>query len=225
MRFKIPLFIMILSISTFGASIVLTPETLIKSEDQIPDFEAIIPAEFGGWVTYERPFLNVVDPELQESVDAIYNETLIRTYVNKAEQTAIMLSLAYGIDQRDSMQVHKPEICYPAQGFVLRDQRRNSFQFNDRLIPIKQLDTQRRNRREFVTYWILVGDQLAKSNTDGKLIKLKYGFKGVIPDGLLFRVSSVGMNANQHYTMQQSFLEELLRAIDTKDLPKVIGVK
>ena len=118
-----------------------------------------------------------------------------------------------------------PPTPLPHTARDLRDQRRNSFQFNDRLIPIKQLDTQRRNRREFVTYWILVGDQLAKSNTDGKLIKLKYGFKGVIPDGLLFRVSSVGMNANQHYTMQQSFLEELLRAIDTKDLPKVIGVK
>jgi EpsI family protein len=31
----------------------------------------------------------------------------------------IMLSIAYGKNQSDALQLHKPEICYPAQGFTL----------------------------------------------------------------------------------------------------------
>ena len=30
-----------------------------------------------------------------------------------------MLSIAYGKNQSDALQLHKPEICYPAQGFTL----------------------------------------------------------------------------------------------------------
>ena len=33
-------------------------------------------------------------------------------------------SIIYGSDQRRSLQVHKPEVCYPAQGFVLNRTKR-----------------------------------------------------------------------------------------------------
>jgi hypothetical protein len=32
----------------------------------------------------------------------------------------IMLSFAYGGDQHGSLLAHNPEVCYPAQGFVLK---------------------------------------------------------------------------------------------------------
>ena len=49
----------------------------------------------------------------------------------------IMLSIAYGEDQRDGMKLHYPEVCYPAQGFQSR-----SFQ-----IRADQLSTTARPRQ------------------------------------------------------------------------------
>jgi EpsI family protein len=42
----------------------------------------------------------------------------VSAYVN-ASGYRIMLSLAYGSDQRGALQAHKPEVRYPAQGFTL----------------------------------------------------------------------------------------------------------
>jgi len=202
------------------------PALIITSVEQIPDFETIIPQELTDWTAVEQSVNLIVDPTLQAAVDKIYNTTLNRNYINEVGES-VMLSIAYGIDQSDSMQVHKPEICYPAQGFVLKNQKYDSFSYAERNIPIKQLDTQRNNRREFVTYWILVGNTIAKSNFNAKLIKLNYGFDGLIPDGLLFRVSSIGKgkDADKHYLLQKQFLRDLLSSLNPQDLNTVIGVK
>jgi len=65
------------------------------------------------WREDPQRIVQVVDPQTRELLDKLYSETLSRTYVN-ANGYRIMLSLAYGSDQRDSLQVHKPEVCYPA---------------------------------------------------------------------------------------------------------------
>ena len=61
----------------------------------------------------------MVNPQTQELLDKLYSEVLTRVYVN-ASGYRIMRSLAYGFDQRGAMQAHMPEVCYPAQGFILK---------------------------------------------------------------------------------------------------------
>ena len=39
-----------------------------------------------------------------------------------------MLSLAYGDDQRADLTAHKPEVCYPAQGFQLHANKEDGLQ-------------------------------------------------------------------------------------------------
>ena len=80
--------------------------------------EEIVPTQFGEWKMLRDSGTQMVNPETKELLDSLYSQILSRTYVN-AKGYRIMLSLAYGDDQRGGLQAHKPEVCYPAQGFKL----------------------------------------------------------------------------------------------------------
>ena len=80
--------------------------------------EAMVPTQFGDWREMPQGNVQVVNPQTKELLDKLYSQLLSRVYVNAAGYR-IMLSLAYGSDQRGALQAHKPEVCYPAQGFFL----------------------------------------------------------------------------------------------------------
>ncbi|MBV5336464.1 MAG: EpsI family protein, partial [Deltaproteobacteria bacterium] len=90
---------------------------LIDGRDPI-NLQTLVPTAFGDWREEVQTSAMIVDPQQKETIDKIYKQTLSRTYIN-ASGERVMLSLAYGDDQRDSMQLHYPEVCYPAQGFQL----------------------------------------------------------------------------------------------------------
>jgi EpsI family protein len=137
-----------------------------------------------------------------------------------------MLSIAYGGDQRDSMQVHKPEVCYPANGFQILQINTGTLHLtqDQRNIPVKRLITQQGERVEPVTYWIKVGDQVAVEGLKWKLAQLKYGLTGRIPDGLLFRISSITTNATQGFAIQSEFVNALLTAIPLESRTQLAGI-
>ena len=78
-----------------------------------------VPEAFGEW-RLDRSITPVLpDPGLQSMLDALYSQTLARTYINPQGQR-IMLSIAYGSDQsNEATAVHRPEFCYSAQGFTV----------------------------------------------------------------------------------------------------------
>ena len=55
----------------------------------------------------------------------------------------------------------------------------------------------------------MVGDRVTLSGTEQKLAQLAYSTRGVIPDGMLVRVSSIDQNAESAWLMQQSFIADL----------------
>ncbi len=72
-------------------------------------------ASLPGWS--ERPSNAIVAPAEENSLAArLYNQSLARLYVNAAGE-GVMLVIAYGNTQSDSLQLHRPEVCYPAFGF------------------------------------------------------------------------------------------------------------
>ena len=78
--------------------------------------EPTVPQSFGDWTELPDQPAQVVNPQTKELLDTLYSQILTRTYVNK-DGYRIMLSMAYGDDQRGGLQAHRPEVCYPAQGF------------------------------------------------------------------------------------------------------------
>ena len=52
------------------------------------------------------------------------------------------------------------------------------------------------------------------SGTDKKLEELRYGLHGEIPDGMLFRVSSIDTNTQSAFSLQESFVRDLLNSLE-----------
>ncbi len=192
--------------------------------DQAPplSLEHIVPKQFGSWQLDDKVIPVVVDPQTQDKLDKIYNQTLARTYVNSAGQR-IMLSIAYGGDQGDGMQLHRPEICYTAQGFQVAKQALGQLATDYGVLPVKRILALLGQRSEPITYWIVVGDTATTGGMNQKLQQLKYGLTGKIPDGMLVRVSSIDHDDARAYDAQEKFLREMLAAMPEADRARIAG--
>ena len=210
----------------FAASIgaiVAKPSAKLADEQPAISLEAMIPKQFGDWREEPQRFVQVVNPQTQELLDKLYSQILARTYVN-AQGYRIMLSLAYGSDQRGSLQAHKPEVCYPAQGFTLHRNEASQLVTPYGEIPARRLATTLGPRQEPVTYWFTVGDQAVIGRTQKRLIDLRYGLTGRIPDGMLFRVSSIDADPAQAYRQQDVFVAQLLAAVSPAERKRLSGL-
>ena len=189
-----------------------------------PNLETRFPERFGDWRIDARAAMVQPSPETQALLNSIYNQTLTRTYVN-ATGDRIMLSVAYGGDQSDGTRAHVPEVCYPAQGFQITAKANGQLKLANRLVAVRQLMTNMGTRNEPVTYWLVVGDQVTVSRTDQKLAQFRLGLKGLIPDGMLVRVSNIDANMTHGYQLQAAFLSELADAIPEASRDRVFGAK
>jgi len=206
-----------------GMALALKPTVRIVDSEPRLDLETLIPKPFGDWKIDETIVPLISNPEQQALIKKIYNQTLTRTYVNSNGEH-IMLSIAYGGDQSDNMAVHKPEICYPAQGFqILKNPTISSFATGEGSIPVKRLVATQGRRIEPITYWTTVGDTVAVNGLKWKLQQLKYGLTGKIPDGLLFRISSIQADDTKAYHIQDAFTRDLLKAMSPDGRQRIIG--
>jgi EpsI family protein len=197
----------------------------VKAADQGPSIslEKMIPEKFGDWRNEPYRVSQVVNPQTQELLDKLYSQILTRTYVNP-EGYRIMLSLAYGSDQRGSLQAHKPEVCYPAQGFKLNRTEALPLSTPIGAIPAQRLMTSLGLRQEPVTYWFTMGDKAVQSKLERRLVQLSYGLTGRIPDGLLFRISSIDADQARANRYHDQFVNQLLEAIPPGDRVRLSGL-
>jgi EpsI family protein len=207
--------------ASLGA-VVVRPSAKLSDERKI-SLEAMVPKQFGDWREQPELFAQVVNPQTQELLDKLYSQILARTYVNSSGYR-IMVSLAYGSDQRGSLQAHKPEVCYPAQGFTLQKNEAGQLVTSYGDIPVRRLFTTMGARKEPVTYWFTVGDQAVMGTTQKKLVELRFGLTGRIPDGMLFRVSSLDGDLPRAYQMQEQFVKQLLQTVPSADRKRLSGL-
>lgn len=213
----------------FGAAIaaaVLTPRHYLAQERGAHvDLEKAVPAAFGDWRLDDRAAIAVVNPQSTELLARLYEQTVSRVYVDR-EGHAVMLAIAYGSDQRDSLALHYPEVCYPAQGHDVTSNRISAIALGGTRIPVRRLETNFRGGRfEPVTYWTMLGDKLILGGVRKKLVELHYGLQGEIPDGLLFRVSSIGTDSANQFALQDRFVRDLLAALDPASRLRLAGLQ
>ena len=198
-------------------------ERLVEQTGKL-ELENLIPHEFAGWKLDERQSAAVVNPQEQGLQGRIYQQVLSRTYIHAASQRSIMLSIAYGENQNRSNDLHVPDVCYSAGGFRIERKEFANIQTTQGLIPVKRLIAQRLQRREPLTYWTIIGDQVATSAVGSKLIALSYGLRGTVPDGMIFRVSSVGVADEQAFVNQQEFVKNLMDALPSDGRKRLAGL-
>lgn len=197
--------------------------TYVLADHMAPiSLEKNIPTQFGEWREDRSGPTHVVNQQVQEALDKLYTEILSRTYVGPGG-ARVMLSIAYGRNQADDKAVHYPEVCYPAQGFNIVSRTVTSVDINGKTVPAKLLVAKVQERVEPITYWVTVGDKVALNGLQHKKAQLTYGFSGVIPDGLIFRVSSIGADAKTQWAAQQAFVNALMKAVSPEVRPRLMG--
>ncbi|MDP3584450.1 MAG: EpsI family protein [Thiobacillus sp.] len=205
-----------------GLALALKPtDKLVGSGPEI-NLETLIPERLGDW-KIDQTIVMLISPDQQQALEEVYSQTLTRTYINSAGKR-IMLSLAYGGTHGEGMQLHRPENCYPAQGFQLVTDTQAVIlptQYGE--LPIKRLVAAQGSRNEPITYWTVVGDQHTQFGWRMKLAQMRYTLTGVIPDGMLVRVSSIDRDETGAYEIQADFIQALLASMNDAERERITG--
>ena len=210
-----------MALVSVGATLAM-PKPQVVSKSQIPDLEALLPSTFGRW-TVDRSIVPLEVPaDMAQMLATIYDRTVSRTYVNDAGER-VMLSVAYGANQSRALQLHKPEVCYVAQGFRLAELRPGQWSAGGFSIPTMHMVTSMGARVEPVTYWLRIGDDIARGWLEQNKVRLKYGTRGLIPDGLLFRVSSIGGDPAKGFELQRRFVDEMIKEMNPAAKKVILG--
>ena len=187
------------------------------------DLEAVLPDNFEGWQRLNITSAEVVNPQSSTLLGRLYSQVVNRVYENEAGER-VMLSIAYGEDQRGGLQAHKPDFCYPAQGFMVSSTQPGSLQTPYGDIPVVRMETSAGSRFEPLTYWTTVGDIAISSGFQRRMVELEYGLKGLIPDGLVFRVSSIESDSARAFIVHESFVVKFLSVLSPPLRNRVSGV-
>jgi EpsI family protein len=209
-----------------AAAYAMTPRIKLAQLNGGLNLEAAIPREFGEWKMDQRGYGGIVNPQTEQLLKATYNQILTRTYVNQAG-ARVMLSIAYGEDQTDTgTELHHPEICYPAQGFQLTGQSYAEIPTPYGKLRTKRLDTSLgASRPEPVTYWIVVGREVALTGSEKRLAELRHGLRGEVVDGLLFRISTIDGDKIRAYSQHTQFTMALLAAVRPEIRVRLAGLQ
>lgn len=200
----------------------LTPHRLMARTQAVFDVESNIPYAFAGWSRLNG--VQAVKPPPESLEALIYNQEISRAFVD-AEGHVVFLVVAYGESQSDRLQLHHPEVCYTGQGFRVTKPVTSKFQWSPDAtpIPLTRLTATREDRVEPISYWMRIGYDVANSNWARQGLKLKYGLRGWIPDGALFRVSTIGLKPELGFSVQDRFIRDLLAAVTPQTRAFMIG--
>lgn len=171
-------------------------------------FGKLIPEQLGPW-RYATQSGLVLPPEDQLS-RTLYEQLLTRVYTD-GRADPVMLVMAYSSVQEGRLQVHRPEVCYPAAGFSIIENSAATVPINDSFsIPVRFLAADRGARREYVMYWTRIGDSMPVRWFDQRLMMAKANLQGFIPDGLLARVSVISDDRDEAMATLTRFVQALV---------------
>jgi EpsI family protein len=202
---------------------VLAPHELMARTSASLNLETVIPKSFGVWTVV--PGIAPVTPadpegyvEPDEHSARIYSQEVGRGYTD-GQGNIVMLMVAYGPVQNFRLKAHRPEMCYTASGFRVSAKTGAEVFYRAGEPPLKvaHLVAERESRFEPISYWMRVGNDITTGAIGSQLIRLKYGLRGIIPDGALIRVSTVGLPKEASYQLQDQFIRDLLTAVAPGD--------
>lgn len=208
----------------------LTPRE--DQRDTVAPLASLVPTRFAEW--REVPLgADAVDPRTQSpgetDREAPYDDVLMRGYTNP-QGDIVMLALAYGSHQRQEVKIHRPELCYTAQGFeVLRRSPVDLPLLGISAQPARaaRMLVQGADRVETVSYWIRIGDLYSRGAWKTRSYIFTEGLSGRLVDGILVRVSQVVPDAAsatpQRFALQEDFLVQLVRALPADARSLLVG--
>jgi len=152
----------------------------------------------------------LVRPAEDSEKKSIYDQEVSRLYLGE-NLPAVMLMIAYGSTQSDTLQLHRPEFCYPASGFEISETQASPQPVgSDQIIPASFFTGVRGDRTEHVLYWTRLGDQFPDSWVGQHIARMKNSLRGLVPDGVLVRASLISPDSTEAHATLKEFLEQLV---------------
>jgi EpsI family protein len=212
----------LLLVSASGLAHITKPTIHLADQHAKVDLESMFPPAFGEWRVDTNIPVAIVSPDVEAQLKSLYAQTIARTYVGP-RGARIMLSVAYGGDQSDATRAHRPDVCYPVQGFDILSNSDARIKVGPTEMPVRHMVAKLGQRYEPVTFWFVVGEHVAVSGQQQKLAQLRYGVRGIIPDGMLVRVSSIDPNTEAAYRLQARFIADMRAAMPQPVQLRVFG--
>lgn len=185
-----------------------------------PALEQLVPERFGNWSTFKTSAIQVglTDGTAASDINQPYDQTVMRTYVD-TQGHVIQVALAWGRHQRQEVKIHRPELCYPAQGLKVESLQEISFPLKtpsgEPVYGKRMIARDQRGMKEVVSYWIRIGHIYSSGALATRQHILLEGLAGEVTDGILVRVSQRIANDQDEaaaFQRQESFLTSLVAA-------------
>ncbi|WP_363181822.1 exosortase-associated protein EpsI, V-type [Sphingomonas quercus] len=191
-----------------------TPDPLGKTQ-----LDDIMPARIGAW-TYQTDS-GLILPPADQLRDKIYSHLLTRIY-QREDGASVMLLIAYSGRQDGTLQVHRPEVCYPASGYRLVSSEPHALPLpNSGTLPARYVVTEGQVRNEELVYWTRIGPHFPTTWGQEHLAVVQENMAGRIPDGLLVRIST-GVNGDTRPILD-GFADDLIKAAGPRLRHLLIG--
>lgn len=185
----------------------------------------IIPRSFGPWDSEDAGDPMAVNGPGTLSAK-LYNQLLVRVYRNTETGDQLLALLAYGGRQTDELQLHRPEVCYPAFGFSLTTNEPVDVPLGPGVtLPARRLMAENDGRLESVVYWSRMGEFLPRDGSEQRGDRLRVAMQGIIPDGLLCRFSAPPPETGGAWSGILSFLPAFVVAIPPEFRKVLVGTE
>jgi EpsI family protein len=196
-----------------GVALALKPRRKISLLPAGAKLSDILPRQFGRWDS--RDVTDLYAPETPDSLQArLYGETVARLYTDRRSGTQILMLMAHGDSQSNELQLHRPEVCYPAFGFSLTSSAPLELKIgNGVTLPARRLLAQSSRETQAVLYWTRLGEYFPVSVTEQRLNRLTTAMHRYIPDGLLARFSMDETDSSRAFAAIAEFIPALLAQI------------
>ena len=185
-----------------GLAQIRLPQPNKKSIPQ-KTFESWVPDQVGPWTFLTAS--GVVLPPQDSLVDRLYDNLVSRVY-KSASMPYVALAMAYNNAQDGVVQLHRPEVCYPAGGYQLTPTSPVEINTSVGRIPANFFTAKGYDRTEQVLYWTRLGDDFPRAWSAQRLSVMQANLRGVVPDGMLMRVSVLSDDARNALGQLQQFI-------------------
>lgn len=181
--------------------------------------ESLVPETIGNWRFQQASGL--VLPPQDQLRDQIYSQLVTRVYA-RDDGASVMLLIAYSGSQDGVLQVHRPEVCYPASGYRLSALTPHAVPIAPGVtLPSRYIVAEADTRREQLIYWTRLGEHFPTRWSEQKTAVIAENLAGIIPDGVLVRISSI--NPGDSTPMFDEFARELFQAVGPRMRQVLVG--
>jgi EpsI family protein len=170
--------------------------------------EVLIPDRVGRWSRSSDE--GILIPRGEED-EQLYDK-VVTGYYTSDSAPSVMLLIAYGSAQTGTTQLHRPEVCYPAAGFQVRELPDLPLQLPGRSVRARTMTAVATRRIEQILYWSRVGRDFPTSTNDQRWSVLRQTFQGLVPDGALVRMSIIDPDRPAAMVLLQGFAAALVAA-------------